>query len=884
MPRVYIDGTEYEARENTNMLEVALENGLDLPYFCWHPAMGSVGSCRLCAVKVFKDENDTTGKIQMACMTPAVDGTRMSMSDPEAAEFRRYVIEWLMTNHPHDCPVCDEGGECHLQDMTVMCGQVYRRYRHRKRTYRNQYLGPLVNHEMNRCIQCYRCTRFYRDLAGGRDLNVFGSKNRIYFGRHEDGVLESEFSGNLVEVCPTGVFTDKTLAKHYTRKWDLETAPSVCIHCGIGCNTIPGARYAELRRIRARYNRKVNGYFLCDRGRYGYDFVNSELRLRSPRLKGGEDTDLDGAIASAKDALNSAKGVVGIGSPISSLEANFALKKLVGEGNYSTGLSKFEHEGVELALRVLREGLARTPSLSEVELADVIFIVGADPTNEAPMLDFAIRQAMRKAPLDIARRIRIPDWDANAVANALQDAKGKLYIATPWAVKLDEIALETQRLSLEDSAKLAGRIGDRINAADYDGDDITVHAAADLKDAHKPLVVTSISAGPNAIKAATNLARTLYERGKDCWLFIIVPEANTMGVGMIAGMSVDEALGRLESGEADTLVVLENDLSRRVRPDVLESAVTRAAKVISIDFLQNPTSDSADILFASAAYVETDGTFVNNEGRAQRFYQVFIPKGEMPPAWLVLRDLMPTGVGWRIYEDVLRDLAWEMPIFEGALRASESAGWRDHAGRKVPRMTHRFSGRTSKDADKSVYEPRTPDDPATPFAFSMEGDHNPQPGPLVPRLWAPGWNSENAINKFQIEINGPLHDENPGVRLIEQDNGDAGPLELDILECADDSVQVLLRPRIFGSDGLSMLSSWIAELAPPAELAMSDELASALGLETGQIAEIDIDGLVKRLPVRVDNGIAGGLAIAPAHYPDTKGITGPVSAKIRRAQ
>ena len=181
-----------------------------------------------------------------------------------------------MVNHPHDCPVCDEGGHCHLQDMTVMTGHDYRRYSFLKRTFRNQYLGPLVNHEMNRCIQCYRCVRFYREYAGGRDFDVFGLRDQVYFGRQADGVLENEFSGNLVEVCPTGVFTDKTLKQHYTRKWDMQMAPSVCVHCGLGCNTTPGERYGMLRQIVTRYNREVNGYFLCDRGRYGYEFVNSE--------------------------------------------------------------------------------------------------------------------------------------------------------------------------------------------------------------------------------------------------------------------------------------------------------------------------------------------------------------------------------------------------------------------------------------------------------------------------------------------------------------------------------------------------------------------------------------------------------------------------------
>ena len=209
-------------------MQVCLALGFDLPYFCWHPAMHSVGACRQCAVKLFRDEQDKRGRIVMSCMTPAAEGTRISVDDPEARAFRAGVIEMLMLNHPHDCPVCDEGGECHLQDMTVLTGHNYRHTRFPKRTHRNQDIGPFVTHEMNRCIQCYRCVRFYRDHAGGRDLDVLGWHDHVYFGRQNNGRLESEFSGNLVEVCPTGVFTDKSLYSHYTRKWDLQVAPSVC--------------------------------------------------------------------------------------------------------------------------------------------------------------------------------------------------------------------------------------------------------------------------------------------------------------------------------------------------------------------------------------------------------------------------------------------------------------------------------------------------------------------------------------------------------------------------------------------------------------------------------------------------------------------------------
>jgi NADH-quinone oxidoreductase subunit G len=265
MAVIYIDNKPYTVKDGQNLLQACLGLGFDVPYFCWHPALGSVGACRQCAVKQFKDEHDTRGKIVMACMTPAADGVRISIDDPEVKAFRASIIEWMMINHPHDCPVCDEGGECHLQDMTVMTGHVHREYDFPKRTFRNQNLGGLVNHEMNRCIHCYRCVRFYRDYAGGRDFGAFASHDHVYFGRAEDGTLENEFSGNLVEVCPTGVFTDKTFKRHFTRKWDLQTAPSICVHCGLGCNTIAGARYGTLRRIRNRYHNDVNGYFLCDR-------------------------------------------------------------------------------------------------------------------------------------------------------------------------------------------------------------------------------------------------------------------------------------------------------------------------------------------------------------------------------------------------------------------------------------------------------------------------------------------------------------------------------------------------------------------------------------------------------------------------------------------
>ncbi|HEX9016839.1 MAG TPA: NADH-quinone oxidoreductase subunit NuoG, partial [Chloroflexota bacterium] len=445
MAKIFVDNVEYEVAGGDNLLHACLSLGFNLPYFCWHPAMHSVGACRQCAVKQFRDENDKRGRIVMACMTPVAEGMRISIEDPQAKAFRAGVIEWLMENHPHDCPVCDEGGECHLQDMTLMTGHNYRRFRFKKRTHRNQYLGPFVNHEMNRCIQCYRCVRFYRDYAGGRDLNVYSIHNNVYFGRAEEGVLESEFAGNLVEVCPTGVFTDKTLGQHYTRKWDLETSPSICPHCSVGCNTFPGARYGELRRIVNRYNGQVNGYFLCDRGRFGYSFVNSPLRIKEPLIRARGSAPRPGAtgapaplgrVVEAEEVmdllgleLRGGARFIGIGSPRATLEANFALRALVGDDRFYAGVSGGELRLVRLALDLLRGGPAQSPSLEQVRESDGVLVLGEDVTNTAPVLALALRQAAIQQPLKRTMQgMRIPRWDDAALREAIQLETGPFFV------------------------------------------------------------------------------------------------------------------------------------------------------------------------------------------------------------------------------------------------------------------------------------------------------------------------------------------------------------------------------------------------------------------------------------------------------------------------
>ena len=887
MATIIVDGRTYTVPDGQNLLHTCLSLGLNLPYFCWHPAMGSVGACRQCAVKLFKDEQDTHGRIVMACMTPAPDGTRIAIEDPEACEFREHVSAWLMVHHPHDCPVCDEGGECHLQDMTVMTGHDYREYRFDKRTFKNQDLGPFVNHEMNRCIQCYRCVRFYRDYAGGRDFNAFALRDRVFFGRHQDGTLESDFSGNLVEVCPTGVFTDKTFKQHYTRKWDLQTAPSVCVHCGLGCSTIPGERYGELRRIRNRYNGDVNGYFLCDRGRYGYEFVNSERRLRQPLLRRGgarEPVSTEEALAHLGPLLRDPNRLIGIGSPRASLEANFALRMLVGPDRFCLGMSATESRLVQQILDTLQRGPARTPSLAEIEKADAVLILGEDVANTAPRLALALRQSVRQQPMEIARQLRIPDWDDSAVREALQDARGPLFIAAPHPAGLEEIATGILHAAPVDLARVGFAVAHALSAASPAVAGLSEahgHFAAEVAEAlrvsQRPVIISGTTYGSElVIQAAANVAWALTTSDRPAGLCFVVPECNTLGLGLLGGRDLSDGMQFITENRADTAIILENDLFRRTEASTVREFLTRTRHVIVLAVIENGLTEHATAVLPAASFAEGDGTLVNNEGRAQRFYRVFVPEGGIRESWVWLRDLMQAAgreeaTGWKTFDDVGAVLAAALPPLAAVREAAPSGTFR-MTGLKIARQPHRYSGRTAIHADRSVHELPPPPDPDSPLTFSMEGltEQPPRQAPpaLIPRFWAPGWNSVQALNKFQDEVDGPLRGGNPGHRLIEP-HGHAEFFRKipERFVRQPGEWRTVAIPHVFGSDELSLLTPGIAERAPRPYVGIAPEDAAALGVGEGETIEAIGAGHTVVLPTRLLSGLPPGLVGIPLGLP-----------------
>jgi len=896
LTNIYIENRSYEVKEGDNLLHACLNLGFNIPYFCWHPAMHSVGSCRLCAVKQFRDEKDTRGRIVMSCMTPVKDGMRISIDDEEVKTFRAGIIEMLMLNHPHDCPVCDEGGECHLQDMTLMTGHIYRRSRFKKRTYRNQYIGPFLNHEMNRCIHCYRCVRFYCDHAGGRDLGAFASQRVVYFGRHEDGVLENVFSGNLAEICPTGVFTDKTFKRHYTRKWDLQTAPSVCVHCGLGCNTLPGERYGTLRRIRNRYNGEVNGYYLCDRGRFGYEFVNHELRVRMPVLKktaphlpvsGDEKISNEKALEYLSHLLHFGAKVIGIGSPRASLEANYALRTLVGPENFYSGMSEREAGLIDTIIEILRSGPARTPSLRDAAGSDTVFILGEDVMNTAPMLGFSIRQSVSNKPVEAAREMGIHEWDDAAMRIVRQNERAPLYIAATGQTGLDDIAETTYRAAPDDLARLGFAVAHLLDkdsppVPDLSDDlkQLAQTIAEALKNARRPLIVSGTGCGNESlIHAAANVARALCSIGLPASLCYAVPECNSLGLGLMGGSSIRQAFERAKSGDMETVIILENDLYRRADAESVDSFLGSIPNVVVIDHLNTRTALRGHAVLPSGTFAETGGTLVSNEGRAQRFFKVFTPAGPVEENWRWLCSLLSVseragGKTWKTTHDITAAMAEEMNFFSPAVEEGPPPEYRVR-GQKIPRQPHRFSGRTSMNADKTIHEPKPPDDTDSALSFSMEGYEGTPPSSLLARYWFPAWNSVQSLNKFQDEIGGSLRGGDPGKRLIEPSATEKISYFNNIPRAftAQDSKWLFIPlHHIFGSEELSILAPGVAELCPQPYVSLNSHDAARLGAEEGSEATISIKKRTFTLTVRIDQAIPSGLA----GLPSLDGIIPPV--------
>jgi len=667
MPKIIIDDREIEVAPGTKVIEAAEKLGIMIPRFCYHPALGSVGACRVCAVKFL--QGPFKG-VQMSCMVAAQDDMVVSTTDKEAVAFRKYVIEWLMLHHPHDCPVCDEGGHCLLQDMTVSGGHGIRRYLGKKRTYTDQYLGPLLQHEMNRCIHCYRCARFYQEFSGYRDLGVMQSANQTYFGRFKDGILESPFSGNLSDICPTGVYTDKP-ARFFGRRWDYERSPSLCLNCSLGCHTITSSRYRKVVRQEARLSESVNGYFICDRGRYGFLYNSLAQRPRSP-IVDGQTTSVDQALAVLKKRVqnivdkNGSQTLACAGSSRNNLETLAMIKRLSQTKNWQPPA----YFGDDATIQNVKSAISRLEpdlmvSLREIESADFIAVLGADPVNEAPMLALAMRQAQRKGatvavfdPRPIFLPFEFKHLPANlATIDAVLGAVINAAIDPATIKKRDGSAHEFYG-SLATAEKISAARQAEI-----------VALVEKLRASQRPLIVCGTETVRRQTPAqAADFALLLQAAGKSAGLFYLMPGANGFAAGLLAdqNVSLETLISAIEQGSIKGLILVEsNPLWQFPNRQRLEQALKQLELLVVMDYVDSEVAQKADIFLPTTTLYETGGVYVNQEGRAQavrpayrggipiaqvgdgdhppRVFGTGIPGAEPQAAWQVLASLIETG-------------------------------------------------------------------------------------------------------------------------------------------------------------------------------------------------------------------------------------------------
>lgn len=860
---IHVDGVAYQVDPIDNLLAGVLSNKLNLPYFCWHPSMGSVGACRQCAVTVFSDESRSNGRLAMACMTPVTDGMHIGLGDDYSSAFREQVIAAMMTNHPHDCPVCAEGGECHLQDMTVMTGHSVREYKGDKRTFVNQDLGPNVGHEMNRCITCYRCVRFYKDYAGGTDFGVYGSRNKVCFGRQQDGVLESEFAGNLIEVCPTGVFTDKAFSAHYSRKWDLQSAPSICKGCSVGCNLSVGERYGSVRRVVNRYNDTINGYFLCDRGRFGFSYVNASDRITNTHgIKLGVNSST--THASVKDihislAKYKAEKFIAIGSPRASLETNTALKHLFSSKHFCAGLTQAQMQMLKINQQLNAQ--AKIANVKQIEQADLVIVFGEDVTQTAPRIALAIRQAVRNASLVIADRLRIPRWQDEAVRTAAGKALSPLFISAINASKLDDVATAVNYSNSNDIALIINAISTKLghentqlNSLNDEQLSFVEQVVAALATAKNPLIVSGHSLADAEILTQ---CLQLNSQHKDKFSFAMMSEhANSMGLASLIDddtLSLEQVLEQVsaakQSGQASSVCIVENELSN-LSNEQQQQLLNSATSILAIDHNDTIVTQHADVVFPAATFSESQGLLVNYQGLVQCFYPAFAAKLPILASWRYVQMIdgvlgkgnLAANINTDINQcrAVLNRLETSFPNTDAFIAEQFLL--------KTARQSHRASGRTAMMANQTVHEAKATMDNNSNYNFSMEGG-NVNNTSIMPFTWAPGWNSNQSISKYQQQVGGPLINTAPIVNIFDPNADDEPTLKQEPVSAkselennAENTLTIYPAKHIFGNDFLGLKGCEFKLIAPIPYLQVTSLTAQQYNLVDCQYIEINVEG------------------------------------------
>jgi NADH-quinone oxidoreductase subunit G len=495
-----------------------------------------------------------------------------------------------------------------------------------------------------------------------------------------------------------------------------------------------------------------------------------------------------------------------------------------------------------------------------------VFVLGEDLTNTAPMLALAVRQAARRQPMQEVAKAHIPEWHDAAAREIIQDKKGPIFIATITETKLDDVATATYRSTPDDIARLGFAVAHIIDGAAPavsklapEDQERAQQIAAALIKAERPVVISGASCESECVmKAAANIAFALHKKNAQAGIVFTVPECNSMGLAMMGGHRLASAFNAVANGHADTVIIMENDLYRHAPAAQIDDFLRRCKRVIVLDHTDTPTLRKADLVIPAGTFAESDGIIVNNEGRAQRFFQVHESTEVIQESWrwlLMMGNYADQGrmKEWKNFEDVTNVMALVEPLLKGIDHVTPAADFRV-AGQRIPREPHRYSGRTAMNADVNVSEPKPPVDPDSPLSYTMEGLRTLPPSSLIPFYWSPGWNSVQSVNKYQEEVGAALRGGNPGVRLLEPMRySELGYFTAvpEIFQHLEDHLWVVPLYHIYGTEELSAQAPAVAERVVKPYVLISAWNAGELDLTEGQTLAFDIEGQPYELPVKI---------------------------------
>jgi NADH-quinone oxidoreductase subunit G len=501
-----------------------------------------------------------------------------------------------------------------------------------------------------------------------------------------------------------------------------------------------------------------------------------------------------------------------------------------------------------------------------------------------------LRQSVRQAPMRIADRLHIPEWLDHAVREAVQDVKGPLFIASPYATKLDEIATSTYRAAPDDLARLGFAVAHAIDSAapavtmlSQELEAMAQQIAKALLQAQRPLVVSGASCcSRGVVEAAAQVAWALCKAGRTASLSFTTPECNSLGLALLEPRPLSEALKLTKQNPEAAVIVLENDLSRRFT-EAEASLLRDAQHLVVFDHLCNSMTEIAEIVLPAGTFAESDGTLVSSEGRAQRFFQALDPSTDVKASWRWVHEVSAAAglsgtAQWRTLDELTTAMVATLP----ALAALPGVAPPRSAVGKIAREPTRYSGRTAMLANITVHEPKPPDDPDSALAFSMESGPAVAPPSLNPFFWAPGWNSVQSTNKFQSEIGGHLRGGDPGIRLFEPSANSAWRYFSNIPSAftgRDGGWLLIPIFHIFGSEELSRCGQAIAQLIPQSCLAINTLDASVTGISDGEQIRIAIGDRNYEVEVTLRADMPRGVAGLPAGFPQFKSIQLPTIAK-----